>query len=212
MNKRIEFHTHTTLSDGELVPSELIRRAQVLDHEAIAITDHVDFSNIDFVIDSTKKVIDETQDIIVLLGVEITHVQPQKIPKLVYRAKRLGAQIVVVHGETPLEPVAPGTNHVAASLEDVNVIAHPGLITNEDAALAHRNGIFLELTTRSGHNITNGHVAKVGTDLLVNTDCHSVDLISYAYAHTVARGAGLNAAAASRVINENPQLLLKTIL
>ncbi len=212
MNRRIEFHTHTTLSDGELIPCELIRRAQVLDHEAIAITDHVDFSNINFVINSMKKVIDEIQDIIVLLGVEITHVQPEKIPKLVYKAKRLGAQIVLVHGETPLEPVAPGTNHVAASLEDVNVIAHPGLITNEDAELAHKNGIFLELTTRCGHNITNGHVAKVGTDLLVNTDCHSIDLISYQYANIVARGAGLTVTSAARVINENPRTLLNNIL
>ncbi len=212
MNRRIEFHTHTTLSDGELIPCELIRRAQVLDHEAIAITDHVDFSNINFVINSMKKVIDEIQDIIVLLGVEITHVQPEKIPKLVNKAKRLGAQIIIVHGETPLEPVAPGTNHVAASLEDVNVIAHPGLITNEDAELAHKNEIFLELTTRCGHNITNGHVAKVGTDLLVNTDCHSIDLISYQYANIVARGAGLNVASAARVINENPRTLLNNIL
>jgi putative hydrolase len=212
MNRRIEFHTHTTLSDGELIPCELIRRAQVLDHEAIAITDHVDFSNINFVINSMKKVIDEVQDIIVLLGVEITHVKPEKIPKLVYKAKRLGAQIVIVHGETPLEPVAPGTNHMAASLEDVNVIAHPGLITNEDAELAHKNGIFLELTTRCGHNIANGHVAKVGTDLLVNTDCHSIDLISYQYANIVARGAGLNVTSAARVINENPRTLLNNIL
>lgn len=212
MNRRIEFHAHTTLSDGELIPCELIRRAQVLDHEAIAITDHVDFSNINFVINSMKKVIDEIQDIIVLLGVEITHVQPEKIPKLVNKAKRLGAQIIIVHGETPLEPVAPGTNHVAASLEDVNVIAHPGLITNEDAELAHKNEIFLELTTRCGHNITNGHVAKVGTDLLVNTDCHSIDLISYQYANIVARGAGLNVASAARVINENPRTLLNNIL
>jgi putative hydrolase len=212
MNRRIEFHTHTALSDGELVPCELIRRAQVLDHEAIAITDHVDFSNVDFVIDSIKKVIDEVQEITVLVGVEITHVPPKKIPKLVYKAKRLGAQVVIVHGETLLEPVAPGTNHMAASLEDVNVIAHPGLITREDAELAHKNGIFLELTTRCGHNIANGHVATVGTDLLVNTDCHSVDLISYDYANIVARGAGLSVASAARVINENPRTLLNNVL
>jgi len=212
MNKRIEFHTHSTLSDGELIPSELIRRAQVLDYEAITIADHVDFSNVEFVISSLKKVIDETQDITVLLGVEITHVPPGKIPKLVDKAKELGAQIIVVHGETPVEPVAHGTNHVAASLEDVNVIAHPGLITREDAELAHENGIFLELTTRCGHNVTNGHVAKVGKDLLVNTDCHAANLITYDYADIVARGAGLTAGAAARTINENPRILLSNVL
>jgi len=212
MNKRVEFHTHSTLSDGELIPSELIRRAQVLNYEAITIADHVDFSNVDFVINSLRKVIDETQDITALLGVEITHVPPGKIPKLVDKAKKLGAQVILVHGETPVEPVAFGTNHVAASLQDVNIIAHPGLITREDAALAHKNGVFLELTTRCGHNVTNGYVAKVGEDLLVNTDCHSIDLVTYDYADMVARGAGLDASAATRALNENPRKLLRDVL
>ena len=38
---------HSLFSDGELLPSELARRALKLDHEAIAITDHVDWSNVD---------------------------------------------------------------------------------------------------------------------------------------------------------------------
>ena len=183
-----------------------------MDYEAITIADHVDFSNVDFVINSLNKVINETQDITALLGVEITHVPPEKIPKLVDKAKKLGAQVILVHGETPVEPVALGTNHVAASLQDVNIIAHPGLISREDAELAHKNGIFLELTTRCGHNVANGHVAKVGKDLLVNTDCHSIDLITYDYADIVARGAGLDARAAGRAINENPRKLLSDVL
>ena len=68
MNKRIEFHTHTILSDGALLPSELIRRAYVADHEAIAITDHVDFSNIDSVIRATKRAAEGTSGIEVLVG------------------------------------------------------------------------------------------------------------------------------------------------
>ena len=46
MNKRIDLHMHSLFSDGELLPSELARRALKLNHEAIAITDHVDYSNI----------------------------------------------------------------------------------------------------------------------------------------------------------------------
>ena len=93
MSKRIEFHTHTILSDGALLPSELIRRAYVADHEAIAITDHVDFSNVDSVIRATKRAAEGSSGIEVLVGAEITHVVPEKIPKLVRKAKALGAQI-----------------------------------------------------------------------------------------------------------------------
>ncbi len=41
----IDLHTHSFFSDGELIPSELIRRAEAIGYKAIAITDHVDSSN-----------------------------------------------------------------------------------------------------------------------------------------------------------------------
>ncbi len=212
MAKRIEFHTHTLLSDGELLPSELIRRAFVADHEAIAITDHVDFSNIESVIRSTKRATEASTGLEVLVGVEITHVPPEKIPKLVYKAKALGAEVVVVHGETLTEPVAPGTNHAAVSLEEVNILAHPGLINEEDVRLARQHSIYLELSARSGHNMANGHVAQSGADLLVNTDCHGIELISVNEAQKVAQGAGLDQKTAERVTRQNAQTLLSEIL
>src|SRR5674536_276768 len=95
MTKRIEFHTHTILREGELLPSELIRRVYVADHEAIAITDHVDFSNIDSVIRTTKRAAEGSSGIEVIVGAEITHVVPEKIPKLVQKAKTLGAQLII---------------------------------------------------------------------------------------------------------------------
>ena len=212
MNKRIEFHAHTILSDGALLPSELIRRAYVADHEAIAITDHVDFSNIDSVIRATKRAAEGSSEIDVLVGAEITHVVPEKIPKLVAKAKALGAQIVIVHGETIAEPVAPGTNKAAAAVGDVNIIAHPGLVSQEDAELANQNGIYLELTTRCGHNVTNGHVAKIASNILVNTDCHGTELITNAEAKQIARGAGLNEEQALRLMRQNATSLLNEIL
>lgn len=212
MNKRIEFHTHTILSDGALLPSELIRRAYVADHEAIAITDHVDFSNIDSVIRATKRAAEGTSGIEVLVGAEITHVVPEKIPKLVGKAKALGAQLVIVHGETITEPVALGTNKAAAAVSDVNIIAHPGLVSEEDVELADQNGIYLELTARCGHNVTNGHVAKIASNLLVNSDCHGTELITNAQAEQIARGAGLNEDQALRVIRRNATSLLNKIL
>jgi putative hydrolase len=212
MNKRIEFHTHTILSDGAVLPSELIRRAYVADHEAIAITDHVDFSNVDSVIRATKRAAAGSNGIEVLVGVEITHVMPEKIPKLVRKAKALGAQIVIVHGETIAEPVALGTNKAAAAVSDVNIIAHPGLVSEEDAELASQNGIYLELTARCGHNVTNGHVAKIASNVLVNSDCHNTELITNAEAELIARGAGLNKDQALHALYRNATLLLSEIL
>ncbi len=214
MDKRIEFHAHTLLSDGELIPSELVRRASVTGHEAIAVTDHVDFSNIDSVIRATKRAAEASTDLDleVLVGAEITHAPPVKIPKLVRKAKALGAQIVVVHGETLSEPVIPGTNHAAVSLEEVNVLAHPGLINSEDIRLARQNNVYLELSARCGHNTANGHVAQCDADLLVNTDCHSVELISIDEAQKIAQGAGLNKSGAERATIQNARALLDEIL
>ncbi|MCK7475092.1 MAG: histidinol phosphate phosphatase domain-containing protein [Rhodopseudomonas palustris] len=106
-----------------------------------------------------------------LCGVEITHVPPSQIADLAKTAKDAGADIVVVHGETPVEPVAAGTNHAACGCKYVNVLAHPGLITIEDALLAARNGIALEITSRGGHNRTNGHVARIAREARMPARC-----------------------------------------
>ncbi|HYA32810.1 MAG TPA: histidinol phosphate phosphatase domain-containing protein [Candidatus Bathyarchaeia archaeon] len=212
MNKRIEFHTHTVLSDGAVLPSELIRRAYVTGHEAIALTDHVDFSNIDSVISAIKRAAEGFNGIEVLVGAEVTHVVPEKIGKLVEKAKILGAQIVIVHGETVAEPVAPGTNKAAAAISDVNIIAHPGFISEEEVELAKQNGIYLELTARCGHNITNGHVAKLAQNVLVNTDCHGTELITASEAEQIACGAGLKKSQAARLLRQNASSLLNEIL
>lgn len=214
----IDLHTHTSFSDGELIPSELVRRAVVLGYTAVAITDHVDFTNVEHILSCMKNVksLEEDYNITVLSGVELTHVPPAKLSKLVSRAKHLGAEIVVVHGETTVEPVYPGTNHAAVSL-DIDILAHPGLITLEDAELAKDNGISLEITSRNGHNRTNGHVVRMaketGADLVVNTDSHAPsDLISDDTAFKVAMGAGLDEKDAKRAVLSQPLSLIKTLL
>ncbi len=212
----IDLHTHTILSDGELLPTELVRRAAVHGYTAIGITDHVDFSNLESVLGSLKRTKDvgKEWDIEVLIGVEPTHIPPTKIEKIVTQARQLGAELIVVHGETLIEPVAPGTNSAAAHLEDVDIIAHPGLITIEDVEAARDNDICLEITSRRGHCLTNGHVArmatKVGATLVVNTDAHNpTDLITKQRALEIARGAGLDEKEADKVINVNPRKFLK---
>ena len=151
LGPRYDFHIHSILSDGVLLPSEIVRRVEVKGTAAIAITDHVDFSNVDFVLDSLKRVIDEQGEsfkVKLIPGIEITHVPLPIIPKLAEYAKRKGAKIIVAHGESPVEPVIPGTNKTAAGLSGlIDIIAHPGYITDEDAALAAKSGIYLEISS-----------------------------------------------------------------
>ncbi|MCX5777925.1 MAG: histidinol phosphate phosphatase domain-containing protein [Elusimicrobia bacterium] len=179
--KYIDLHTHSLFSDGALLPSELVYRAKVNGYEAIALTDHGDFSTIDYIIPRIKKItaqLSRAYDIRVLAGIEITYVPPPLIAKAVQMCRKLGADIVVVHGETPAETVPPGTNH-AAIMACADIIAHPGHITADDVLLARKNNVCLEITTRRGHKAGNPHVArlakKLGASLVFNTDTHQPD-------------------------------------
>jgi putative hydrolase len=208
---------HSLFSDGELLPSELARRALVLGHETIAITDHVDYSNIE-TIPNIKKAIDDINknwDITVVLGAEITHAPTESIAPLAKKARKLGAKIVVVHGETLNEPVTPGTNRAAVESEHVDILGHPGLITIEEAETAKENDIYLEISARKGHCLGNGHVAnvarEVGNKLLVDTDTHAPsDLITFEKSYEIALGAGLSHDEAMKAIVDNPRELLKS--
>lgn len=195
----IDLHTHSIFSDGSLIPSELAQRAYAAGYEALAITDHVDHSNIDFILPRIIKVcskITENGNINVLPGIEITHVDPRDISRLADDARKLGAKIVVVHGETVVEPVPPGTN-LAALKSAIDILAHPGLLTEEEARVAVERGIYLEITTRKGHSLSNGHVVQIArkfkANLVLNNDAHAPDdFVSSNMATKVARGAGLN--------------------
>ena len=194
----IDLHTHSIFSDGTLIPSELVRRAEFVGLTGIGITDHGDLSNIDFIIPRIVTIAEELNRVLrikVIPGIEITHVPPALIADTVKKARSLGARIIIVHGETIVEPVAPGTNNAAIEA-DIDVLAHPGLITEEEVLKAKEKGIFLEISSRRGHSLTNGHVAglaqRTGAKLVINTDAHDPDdLIDTNLAIRVVRGAGL---------------------
>lgn len=195
----IDFHTHSFLSDGVLVPSELVRRARVAGYTAMAITDHADESNIESVLKQITRVarqLNADRSFRLLPGVELTHIPPRHIPLMVKKARALGASVVVGHGETLAEPVEAGTN-AAYIKAGVDILAHPGLITADEMKAAVKKGVHIEITSRGGHSISNGHVAslakKLGARMLVNTDSHAPsDLISDERALKVALGAGLD--------------------
>jgi histidinol phosphatase-like PHP family hydrolase len=194
----IDLHTHTFHSDGSLLPSELVRRAEDAGYAALAITDHVDASNARDVVLRTAEVCEAlatSVQIKVIPGAEITHVPPPQIAELADRIREWGARLVILHGETVAEPVAKGTN-LAGLKADIDILAHPGLLSEEQANLAAERGVYLELTRRDGHSITNGHVAstaaRCGAALLLNSDAHKPsDLFSPETWLHAAIGAGL---------------------
>ena len=194
----IDLHTHTFFSDGELGPAELVRRAAVAGYQAIAITDHADQSNVAWLLSRLVGVVDEfgaANNMQVLAGVELTHVPPSMIADAAKMAGDNGAELIVVHGETIVEPVREGTNRAAIEA-GVDILSHPGLIDPADVQLAAEKGVCLEITTRKGHSLTNGHVAKLaqqyGAKLVIDNDAHAPgDLISQALSQLVALGAGL---------------------
>jgi len=195
----IDLHTHSLFSDGELIPAELTRRAAQAGYRAIAITDHADRSMFDLVIPRLLRVSNELGEawgLTVLAGVELTHIPPGDIAASAEEARALGAQIIVCHGETLVEPVAPGTNRAALEA-DIDILSHPGLLTVEEVRLAAQRGVCLELSARKGHSLSNGHVARMalahGAMLVVNSDAHAPgDLVPLEMARKVALGAGLS--------------------
>lgn len=194
----IDLHTHSLFSDGELIPSELVRRVETLGYAAVAITDHADSSNLDHIIPRIVQVaqdLNNVQPVKVIPGIELTHVPPNLIGVLVKRARELGAKLVLIHGETIVEPVAPGTNRAGLDA-GADIIAHPGLLSPDETRMAAEKGIFLEITARKGHSLANGHVARLaaemGAKLLLNSDGHSPgDFMSERFARKVVEGAGL---------------------
>ncbi|MHB9131583.1 MAG: histidinol phosphate phosphatase domain-containing protein [Armatimonadota bacterium] len=215
-----DFHTHSFLSDGELLPAELIRRAQVNGYTILGISDHASASNMEPIITALQREVElfrrHVAAIRVLVGVELTHVPPTSIAELAREAKRMGAEYVNVHGESPVEPVAPGTNAAAARCEDVDILAHPGLLTLEEAMDAAKRGIFIEITSRGGHSLGNGRVVTVGRQagvkFLINSDSHAPrDLHTAGFVRTVGFGAGLSEEEFLIITEQNPLKLLERV-
>lgn len=215
-----DFHTHTCISDGALSPLELVRRALVNKYHAIAITDHVAIGYLErLLIETTRDcaLAQEHWGITAIAGVELTHVPVDAIASIAKKAKELGAKIVVVHGETIAEPVQRGTNLAAVTSPHVDILAHPGLITLEEAKLAADNDVYLEITARKQHASTNIHVAQMsrssGAKLLINSDAHSeLDLLTPELVNSIARSASLTENEIANVLQANPSALLNRLL
>ena len=214
-----DFHTHTFHSDGVLSPIELIHRAKIAGYSAIGIADHIGPGSLKRVI---KELVEDCAlarkywDILAIPGVELTHLPPQAISEVARTAKELGAWLVIIHGETSVEPVPAGTNLAAVTSPYVDILAHPGNITEEEAALAAQNNIYLELSARRGHKLTNAHVAaisqKVKANLLVDSDGHDdTDLLTPALINEILEKAGISSELYQQILRLNPQQLIGKI-
>jgi len=216
MDMLFDFHLHTIHSDGVLSPLELIRRAAHAGYSCLALTDHAGRGGMARVLAELKAdcvLAEKHWGIRALAGVELTHAPAGAIAELAAEARAHGAEIVVVHGESPVEPVERGTNRAAVSCPLVDILAHPGLLSGKEAELAAANGAFLEISARGGHNATNGLVVAVGRSagarFLVNSDAHAPrDLLSPAWARNVAAGAGLVAEEIDDCLFQAPLALL----
>jgi histidinol phosphatase-like PHP family hydrolase len=213
----IDFHTHTLLSDGVLCPAELVQRAKQHGYRVLGIADHIDAAKLDWVIPAIVRFCRELEtverDITVIPGAELTHLPPPLIPRYVELCREKGARFVIVHGETIVEPVPPGTNRAAIEA-GVDILAHPGLISESDVQEAAGKGIFLEISARKGHSLTNGHVAslarKFDAPLLINTDAHAPeDLLPLRQAKMILKGCGLSEAEIQRVLENSEKLAQK---
>jgi histidinol phosphatase-like PHP family hydrolase len=190
--------------------------ADRLGHRCLAITDHVGLEDprplLERLRDESRAW--EDSELQTLIGVEVTDVPPRRIAEAVRQARNAGAEVVIVHGETTAEPVAAGTNRAAVELNDVDVLAHPGFITVEEAELAKSHDVILEISARTLHGVTNGHVVQtalqVGNDLVVDSDAHrTTQLVTAEMARRVALAAGVPESTLHRVLDESPRKLLR---
>jgi histidinol phosphatase-like PHP family hydrolase len=168
------------------------------------------------ILNESCRIAREGWGIVAISGVELTHLPPRMIPEAARRAKEAGLELVVVHGETPVEPVEPGTNLAAVSSPHVDILGHPGLLTEEEARLAAERGIFVEITSRRGHSLGNGIVARhaiaTGARLILDSDTHAPgDLWDEAFARTVLRGAAVPEELLDTILFDHPKQLLERI-
>ncbi len=209
-----DLHTHTILSDGDLCPAELFARAEHAGVTAIAVTDHVDWATVETTVPAIVAACEAECSggkLLALPGAELTHVRPGQIAPLAERCRQLGARVILVHGETIVEPVPAGTNRAAIEA-GVDVLAHPGMLSEKDVELAAELGVRLEISGRHGHCLTNGRVAAMaraaGAEITFGSDSHSPDnLRGRNDAIKVLLGAGLDEKAADNALESGLRLL-----
>lgn len=177
----IDLHMHTRMSDGRYFPLELAVTAEQRGYRALCFADHADSANMDVVVPGIARVckdINAYMKIRAIPGVEMTYVPPVILGDQVNWARKLGANLIIVHGETDQEAIMAGTNRAAIEA-GVDILAHPGFITEEDCVLAKEKNVLLEISTKDFHYEANRHIVglakKHGAKLIMNSDFHRTE-------------------------------------
>lgn len=195
----LDFHTHTTISDGHAAPLVMASRCRDNGYGAYVCSDHVDETTVERrvpeIVEACRQV-ERELDLTGIPAVEVTRVPPDRVAVVAARARSLGARLVVVHGETLGDFPQPGLNLAAARCPDVDILGHPGLISDEAAEAARANGVHLEISAAGLHGLTNGHVAKTalrfGVPLVLDSDAHRPEaLLTEARSRQLLLGSGL---------------------
>ncbi len=211
-----DFHIHVSCSGGRdgLLPSEAMRLAKCAGFRAVGLVVRADASTLPLLLPRLVPLVKTCSlyaDVEAFAGVELVHVPPALLPDTVELAREQGASLVLAHGESIprqlVDVVETGTN-LAAIRAGVDILAHPGLITPEDAELAAERGVLLELNTAPRHCLANGHIVRMaerfGCGLVLGSDAtHVSDFespeVTQALRKAAALGAGLDTEGLSRL-------------
>jgi len=218
----VDLHSHSTLSDGTLTIEAMVAMAEQRGYDAYAVTDHAmgGLNNHRDMAAAVRSEIDRLSRhtrVQLFAGVELSDYPPDRIARAASDARDAGAQVIVVHGECVSMKVEPGTNQAAVRSLDVDILAHPGLLSEQDAAEARRHDVYIELSARQGHCLANGHVYQVvrqaGAHVVVDSDAHDAEgLLSAEKVAVVVCGAGASLLFLTRVREQYAPGIIQKVL
>ena len=221
-----DFHIHVSCSGGRdgLLPAEALRLAKCAGFRAVGLIVRTDAATLPLLLPTLLPMVRNCSlyaGIEAFAGVELVQVPPALLPDAVEQARELGASLVLAHGESLpsrfVDAVELGTN-LAAIRSGVDILAHPGLITAEDAAFAAERGVLLELNMAGPHCLANGHIVRMarqfGCSLVLGSDAASASDFNTPEATRALRkaaaiGAGLDDEGLSQLYVTERQLVQK---
>ncbi|MBV9279920.1 MAG: PHP domain-containing protein, partial [Chloroflexi bacterium] len=151
----IDLHSHSTLSDGTPSIEGMVAAAERRGYAAYALTDHAHGSDPGYG-DLATAVRDEVERLVphtgmhLFAGVELTDFPPPLIPQAARRGPGGGGARRVPDAPRPARDERRGR-----ALPDADILAHPGLLSPEDAQAAAAHDIYLEVSARHGHDYAN---------------------------------------------------------